>query len=62
MKKVKMFVYTDLESKETIRKDFTTKKQIDNFFNPDTMFPIMIVDKIVYPTGCYRVTKESYWI
>ena len=59
-KEIKTFVYTNLNNGELVKKDFDTKEQIDNYFNPDYMYPLCIVDKLVYPSGCYTVLNESY--
>ena len=54
------FVYTDLTTHETLRPDFKSKKDINKFFDSSLHYPLVIITKLVYETGCYKVLNESY--
>ena len=54
------FVYTDLTTHETCKPDFKNKKEIDNFFDASNHYPLVIIEKLVYETGCYKVLNEFY--
>ena len=54
------FVYTDLTTKETLRPDFDKKKDIDAFFDNSNHYPLAIIEKLVYVSGCYKVLNTFY--
>ena len=56
------FVYTDLNTHETIRKDFKNKTEIDKFFDSSYMYPICTFKKTIHPGGSYTASNYSYCI
>ena len=56
-----MFVYHYYKSNETKRKDLDAISDLENFYDPDNMYPICMVDKVVHPGGSYTVLNERYF-